>query len=85
MTQQTTRASAVLGDMDEDPANKKVVSVMYLSLGEAAQKSFKDNYPNTTQWDLKAAELLSLANECFQVEKIERLIATEEEIKKQKA
>ena len=85
MTQQTTRASAVLGDMDEDPANKKVVSVMYLSLGEAAQKSFKDNYPNTTQWFLKAAELLSLANECFQVEKIERLIATEEEIKKQKA
>ena len=45
VTEQTPRVRALLGDMDEDPANKKVVSVMYLSLGEAARKLFKDKYP----------------------------------------
>ena len=38
--QQNPRARALLGDMDEDPANKKVVSVLCLSLGEAAKKLF---------------------------------------------
>ena len=31
--QQNPRVRALLGAMDEDPANKKVVSVLYLSLG----------------------------------------------------
>ena len=44
-TEQNPRVRALLGDMDEDPANKKVVSVMYLSLGEAAWKLFKANIP----------------------------------------
>ena len=39
------KARALLGNMDEDTANKKVVSVLYLSLGEAARKLFKDNNP----------------------------------------
>ena len=66
VTQQTPRTPALIGDMDEDPANKKVVCVMYLSL-EAARKQFKNKYPNTTLWDFKAVELLGLTNECFQV------------------
>ena len=56
--QQNPRARALLGDMDEDPANKKVVSVLYLSLGEAARKLFKDKYPHTTLWNLKVRELI---------------------------
>ena len=66
-TEQTPRARALLGDMDENPANKKVVSVMYLSLGEAARKVFKDKYPHTTLWNLKVRELMQLAADCFQV------------------
>ena len=42
VTDQKAKVRALLGDMDEDPANKKVVSVMYLSLGEAARKLFND-------------------------------------------
>ena len=36
-----------MGDPDEDPANKKVMSIMYLSLGEAARTQFMDECPNT--------------------------------------
>ena len=60
---------ALLGDMDEDPAIKKVVSGMYLSLGEAARKLFKDKYPHTTLWNLKARELIQLATECYHVKR----------------
>ena len=68
-TEQNPRVHALLGDMDEDPANKKVVSVMYLSLGEAARKLFKDKYPHTTLWNLKVRELMQLAADCFQVKR----------------
>ena len=64
-TQQNPRVRALLGDLDEDPANKKVISVMYLSLGEAARKQFMDKYPHTALWDLKAQKLIALCNECF--------------------
>ena len=67
--QQNPRARALLGDMDEDPANKKVVSVLYLSLGEAARKIFKDKYPHTTLWNLKVRELIQLATGCFQIKR----------------
>ena len=52
-----------MGDLKEDPANKKVISVMYLSLGEEARKQFKDKYPHTALWELKAQELITLCND----------------------
>ena len=67
--QQNPRTRALLGDMDEDPANKKVVSVLYLSLGEAARKIFKDKYPHTTLWNLKVRKLIQLATDCFQIKR----------------
>ena len=42
-----------------------ILSVMYLSLGEAARKQFMDKYPHTALWELKAQELITLCNECF--------------------
>ena len=59
-------ARALWGDMYEDPA-KKVLSVMYISLGDTARKQFKYKHHITTLWDSKAAELSRLTNECFQV------------------
>ena len=44
---QNPRARTLMGDLEEDPANEKVISVMYLSLGETARKQFKDKYPHT--------------------------------------
>ena len=69
ITQQTSRVTTLMGDIDEDPANKKVIRVTYLSLGQAARKQFKDKYPNTALWELKAHELITLWNDCFQKKK----------------
>ena len=54
-----------MGDLEEDPANEETISVMYLSLGEAARKQFKDKYPHSALWELKAQELIPLCNDCF--------------------
>ena len=40
--QQNPRVRALLGDLEEDPPNKKVISVIYLALGDAARKQFMD-------------------------------------------
>ena len=59
-TQQTPRVRTLLGDLDEDPANKKAISILYLSLGDAARKQFMDKYPHKALWDLKALDLINL-------------------------
>ena len=64
-TQQTLRDRPLLEDLDEDHANKKVISILYLSLGDAARKQFMDKYPHKALWDLKALELINLCVECF--------------------
>ena len=51
--QQNARVRPFMGDLHEDPANEKIISVMYLALGEAARKQFMDKYPNTALWELK--------------------------------
>ena len=66
VTEQSRRVRALTGDLDEDPASKKIVSVHHLSLGGAARKQFRDKIPHTTLWDLKAGEMLYLCTECFQ-------------------
>ena len=66
---QIPRVRALLGDMDEDPANKKVVSVRCPSLGEAARKLIKDIHPHTTLWKLKVRELIQLARDSFQIKR----------------
>ena len=45
--QQKPRVRTLMGDLDEDLANKKVISVIYVALGEAARKRIKDKYPHT--------------------------------------
>ena len=67
--QQNPRVRALLGDPQEDPANKKVISVMYLALGDAAQKQFLDKYPPTALWELREKQLIALCNECFRNKK----------------
>ena len=63
--QQNPRVRTLMGDLEEDPANKNVISVMYLSLGEAARKQFKDKYPHPALWELEAQELITMCNDCF--------------------
>ena len=64
VTEQQLRVHSLMGDSDEDPANKKVVSTMYLSLGEAARKQFTDKFPHAILWALEASELIQICNYC---------------------
>ena len=64
-TQQTPRVRTLLGDLDEDPANKEAISILYLSVGDAARKQFKDKNLHKALWDLKDLELINLCIECF--------------------
>ena len=64
-SQQNPRVRALMGDLEEESAHKKVVSVLYLSLGEAARKQFRDKFPHVTLWSLTVSELTEMCNECF--------------------
>ena len=48
------KVKALLGDMPEEAANKKAVSMMFLSLEEDDRKMFRDKYPEKTIWSLQA-------------------------------
>ena len=63
--QQNPRVLALLGDLEEGPANKKVISVMYLALGDAARKQFMEKYPTTALGELRAQQLINLCKKCF--------------------
>ena len=52
-----------MGDKEAIPVYKKVVSVMYLSLGEAARKQVEVKYPHKRQWDLRTEDILTVRNE----------------------
>ena len=47
ITQQTPRVKTLMRDLEEDSANKKVISLLYLALGEAARKNFIYKHPHT--------------------------------------
>ena len=65
VTEQTPRVRALLGDMDEDPANKKVVMRIrkrhLLITQRSSQKVIQRQVPYTTLWNLNAREFIPLA------------------------
>ena len=63
--QQNPKIRPLMGDLDEEPANKKVIRVMYLSLGEATKKQLRDKYPNTALCELKEQQVIILSNDYF--------------------
>ena len=70
-SQQNLRVRALMGDLEEEPVNKKAVIVVYLSLDEAARKQFRDKFSHVTLWSLKKDELTKMRNENFWKKKIE--------------
>ena len=55
--------------MPEEAANKKAVSMMFLSLGEAGRKMFRDKYPEKTIWSLQTTEMLQSCEGCIRIER----------------
>ena len=47
------RVKALIGDIPEEAAGKKVVTWLFLSVGEPARKLFKYKYPELSVWTLQ--------------------------------
>ena len=63
------RVKSLLGDIADEAANKKVVSMMFLSLGETGRKMFRDEYAETSIWSLQATQMLENCESCFRIER----------------
>ena len=59
------RDKALMGNMEEIPAQRKVVSVLYLALGQAARKTLTDKYPTATIATISLANLLTHCKDSF--------------------
>ena len=53
--------------MPEEAAEKKLVTWLFLSVGEPARKMFEDKYPEVSVWTLRAQEMIDRCANCFHV------------------
>ena len=64
---------SLMADLDEIPAMKKAISVLYLALGSAGRKSIADKFPTTNIATVTLTDLLQNCKECFEKPKNETL------------
>ena len=66
---ETERNKALLNNLDHAVAERKCVSVLYLSLGYAARKTFMDKYPKAKIAEISLRELMENCKETFDVKR----------------
>ena len=67
------KEKSLMGDLDEIPATKKAISVLYLALGAAGRKTIADKFPTTNIATVNLTDLLKNCKECFEKPKNETL------------
>ena len=65
VTNETERNKALLNNLDKSVAERKCVSVLYLSLGTAARKTFSDKYPAIKIAEITLEDLLKNCKDTF--------------------
>ena len=65
VTNETDRNKALINILDHAVAERNCVSVLYLSLGTAARKTFTDKYPNVKVTEISLKDLLNNCKETF--------------------
>ena len=65
VTNETDRNKALLNNLDHAVADRKCVSVLYLSLGTLARKTFMDKYPNANIAEISLKDLLKNCKDTF--------------------
>ena len=66
-TEQDPTIPALLGNLTVGRATKKVVSILYLSIGKTGRKMLTDNYPHTNILVIELAEMLERCRACLEV------------------
>ena len=64
---------SLMQDLDEVPASKKAISVLYLALGSAARKTIADKFPTTNIATINLTDLLKSSKDCSEKPKNETL------------
>ena len=71
--QQNPRATALMGNLEEIPAKRKIVSLLYISIGKNARKMLMDKFPTIKILLIELRELMRYCNECFQIRRTRTL------------
>ena len=73
LTKTGNKDKSLMGDIDEIPATKKAISVLYLALGSAGRKSIADKFPTINIATVSLPDLLKNCKDCFEKPKKETL------------
>ena len=68
-----TKDKSLMGNLDEIPAAKIAINVLYLELGIAVRKTIADKFPNINTAGLSLTDLLKNCKDCFEKPKNETL------------
>ena len=66
---ETDRKKALLKNLDHAVAERKCVSVLYLSLGAAARKTFSDKYPTAKIAEISLQDLMTNYKDTFDIKR----------------
>ena len=63
---QNSRNAAMMGNLEEVPAKRKLVSLLYISIGKTGRKMLMDKFPNINILLIELQALVQICTECFQ-------------------
>ena len=64
--EQNPRIAAMMGNLEEVPAKRKLVSLLYISIGKTGRKMLMDKFPNINILLIELRTLVQNCMECFQ-------------------
>ena len=67
MDEQSPRVPALIGNLEENAAARKIVSLLYISLGKNRREMFMDKFPPIEILPMQLPQFLQHCNECFQM------------------
>ena len=65
--QNNPRGAAIMGNLELEPAKRKVTSHLYISIGKTGRKMLMDKFPKINIWLIQLNIHLQNCNECFQM------------------
>ena len=66
VVEQNPRVPALMKNLEENAAARKLVSLLYISLGKNGRKMIMDKFPQINIMLIQLPQFLQLCNECFQ-------------------
>ena len=66
VTQDNPRIAAMMGNLEEEPAKRKVTSLLYISIGKTGRKMLMDKFPHINILLIQLNNFLQHCVECFQ-------------------